>query len=65
MTERAALCDRAEAARAAVPMSDWTTSELRALVNLLEAIVEARRLVDEVGKPVDNVGNLVYLAGRR
>jgi hypothetical protein len=32
--------------------------ELRALVNLLEAIVEARRAADEVG-------NLVYLARRR
>jgi hypothetical protein len=32
-------------------------SELRALVNLLEAIVEARR-------PADKVGNLVYLAWR-
>jgi hypothetical protein len=55
---RDALCDRAQAALGAVPIAEWTLSELRAFVNLLEAIVEARR-------PADKAGNLVYLSGRR
>jgi hypothetical protein len=58
MTKQAALCDRADAALRAVPSREWTMEELRALVNLLEAIVEARRAADDVG-------NLVYLARRR
>jgi len=58
MTEQDALCDRAEAAIGEVPFRDWTMPELRAFVDLLESVVGARR-------PVDEVGNLVYLARRR
>ena len=50
MTEQAALCERADAALRAVPSREWTMEELRALVNLLEAIVEARRAADECRK---------------
>jgi hypothetical protein len=56
--ERAERCKRVRVAARAVPEDDWTMSELRALVTVLEAVVGARR-------PVDEVGNLVYLAGRR
>jgi hypothetical protein len=56
--ERAELCMRVRVAAWALSPSDWTMGELRALVNLMEAAVKAHH-------PVDEVGNLVYLAGRK
>jgi hypothetical protein len=52
------VCSRICAATAAVPLDDWTIEELDAFATFLEAVAAARR-------PVDEVGNVVYLARRR
>ena len=40
--ERVEVCKRIRVATAAVPTSDWTVEELRALASLLESVAAAR-----------------------
>jgi hypothetical protein len=52
---RGELFVRAKAALEALPPCDWTTEQLDMFTTLLEAIAGTER-------PVDTVGNVVYLA---
>jgi hypothetical protein len=56
--EAADLCKRVRAVVEILPAPYWTVEELRALAALLESVEQAHR-------PVDEVGNVVYLARRR
>ncbi|ELR85692.1 MULTISPECIES: hypothetical protein [Mycobacterium] len=55
--EEAELRERIRLAGEAIPDWTWTVEELRPFAALLESIVAARRQ--------DELGNVVYLAGRR
>jgi hypothetical protein len=55
--ERADLCRRVREVTAGLPADEWTIEEIRALAALMESVAAARR-------PVDEVGNLVYLTRR-